>query len=161
MAHSINLAAEAIVTHLKAEATEYEAVMVGGLHLLSQPTRSCGPSEVLMKCCRTLSKIMGSNHIWDALVIHCQIVLATGPDLDHKNWSVQFQNRPKTRPADSWRAKPGLVPVNPWVSPGLGRPVGYNLQFWVSGFTFMVAFRYATVNRKILTLVRHSSFLMY
>jgi hypothetical protein len=37
---------------------------------------------------------------------------ASGPGLDRKNGLVQFQNRPKTRPADSWRAKPGTVPVN-------------------------------------------------
>jgi len=86
---------------------------------------------------------------------------ASGPGLDCKNGSVRFQNRPKTRPADSWRAKPGPVPVNPRVSPGLAGPVGSNLRFCVSGFTFMVAFRYATVNRKILTMVRHGSFSTY
>ena len=86
---------------------------------------------------------------------------ASGPGLDRKNGSVRFQNRPKTRHADSWRAKPGPVPVNPRVSPGLARPIGSNLQFCVSGFIFMVAFRYATVNHKILTLVRHGSLLTH
>jgi hypothetical protein len=90
-----------------------------------------------------------------------QLVLATGPGLDRKNGSVRFQNHPRTRPADSWRAKPGPIPVNPRVSLGLARPVGSNLQFCVSGFTFMVACRYATVNRRILTLVRHGSFSTY
>jgi len=63
-------------------------------------------------------------------------------------------------PTDCYRATPGPIPVSPWVLLGLARPVGSNLRFHVSCFTFIVAFRYATVNRKILTLVRHSSFLM-
>jgi len=88
-------------------------------------------------------------------------VLATGPGLERKNGSVRFKNRPKSQPADSWRAKPGPVPINPDVSPDLARPVGFNLRFCVSGFTFIVAFRYATDNRKILTMVRHSSFMTY
>ena len=90
------------------------------------------------------------------------LVLATvpgnrpsGPGLDCNNGSVRFQTRPKTRPADSWPAKPGPIPVNPRVSQGLARPVGSNLRLCVSGFTFRVAFRYAAANRKVLTLVCH------
>jgi len=86
---------------------------------------------------------------------------ASGPGLDRKNRSVRFQTLPKTRPADCWRAKPRPVPVNPRVSPGLARPVSSDLRFCISGFTFMVAFRYAIVNRKILTLVLHASFSTY
>jgi hypothetical protein len=89
------------------------------------------------------------------------LVLATGPGFDRKNGSVWFQNSPKTQPAESWRAKPGPRPVNPRVSSGLARPGGSNLQFCVSDFTFMVALRYATDNRKIFTLVRHGSFSTY
>jgi hypothetical protein len=81
--------------------------------------------------------------------------------LDRKNGSVQFQTQPKTRPADYWRAKPGPLPVNPQLSPGLARLVSSNLLFFVSGFAFMVAFGYATDNRKILTIVLHSSFMKY
>jgi hypothetical protein len=53
-------------------------------------------------------------------------------------------------------AKPGPVPVNLLVVPGLARPVGRNLRICGSGSTFRVAFRYATVNCRILTLVRRS-----
>ena len=93
-----------------------------------------------------------------AMIFDLWIGLATGPGLDRNNGSVRFQNRPKTRPTDSWWAKSGPVPVNAQGSPGLARPVGSNLRFCVSGFIFMVAFRYATVNREILTMVRHGSF---
>jgi hypothetical protein len=44
---------------------------------------------------------------------------ASGPGSDSKNWSIRVQTRPQYRPADSWWAKPGLVPVNTRVSPGL------------------------------------------
>ena len=66
---------------------------------------------------------------------HPLLVLAMGPGSDRTNGSVRFQNRPNTRPTVSWGAKPGLVPVNPWVLPGLDRPVGANLRFCVSGFS--------------------------
>jgi hypothetical protein len=72
--------------------------------------------------------------------------------------SVWFQTGPKTRPADSWHAKPGPVPVNPWFATGLGIPVGSNLRFCVSSFTLIVALGYATVNRTIMALVHHGSF---
>jgi len=85
----------------------------------------------------------------------------SGPGLDRKNGSVRFQTRPQTRPAASWRAKPRPVPGNPRVSTDLARPVGSNLRIRVSGFTFMVAFRYATVDCKIAPLVRYSPFRMY
>ena len=71
---------------------------------------------------------------------------------------VRVRNLQATRPSDSWRAKAGPVPVKLWVSPSVARPIGSNLQFCVSGFTFMVAFPYATDNRKILILVCHSFF---
>jgi len=82
---------------------------------------------------------------------------ASGPGLDLKYESVWFLTRWKTRPADSWRVIPGPVPVNLRVSPGLAKPV----RFHVLGFTFMVTFGYVTVDRKILTSVRHSPFSMY
>ena len=47
-----------------------------------------------------------------------------------------FQTRPKTRLAAAWRAKPGPIPVNKRVLPGLARPVRSNLRFCFSGFTF-------------------------
>jgi len=100
------------------------------------------------------------HSIWASKCIS-KPVLATGPGLDRKNGSVWFQTRPKTRPTDSWRAKPGPVPVNLRASQGLARPVRSNLRFCVSGFTFMVAFRYATANRKVLTLVCRGSFSAY
>jgi len=53
----------------------------------------------------------------------------------------------KTRPTASWRAKHVPVPINPQVSPCVVRPVNSNLRFCISGFLFMVAFRYAAVNR--------------
>jgi len=74
---------------------------------------------------------------------------------------VRVTNRHATRPADSWWAKPGPIPVDPWISSGFARPVGSNLPFCISGFTFMVAFRYATENRKILIMVHHGSFSMH
>jgi hypothetical protein len=61
----------------------------------------------------------------------------------------------------SWRAKPGPVPLNPGILMGLAIPVGSNLRFRVSGFTFMVAFTYTTVERKIAPQVRYSLFRMY
>jgi hypothetical protein len=74
---------------------------------------------------------------------------------------VWVRNRQATRPADSWRAKPGPKPVNLRVLPGLARPVGSNLRFCISGFTLIVAFRYATDNRKILRLGNCGSFLIH
>jgi len=86
---------------------------------------------------------------------------ACGPGLDRNNRSVRVQTSLKTRPTDSWRAKPGPVPVNPRVSQGLARPFGSKLQFRISGFTFIVAYRYGTVGRKIVRLVCYSPHLMY
>jgi len=85
----------------------------------------------------------------------------SGPGFHRKNGSVQIQTCPKTRPTDYWWAKPRPITVNLRVSPGWARPVSSNLQFSISGFSFMVAFRYATENCKILTLVHHGLFLMY
>jgi hypothetical protein len=85
----------------------------------------------------------------------------SGPGLDCKNRSARFQTCPKTKHCDCWRAKPGPVPANPRIWPGLARPVGCNLWGCILGFTCMVAFTYATVNCKISTLVRHSSFSTY
>jgi hypothetical protein len=48
----------------------------------------------------------------------------------------------------------GPVPVNPWVSTGLARPVGSNFQFRVSGFAFIITFISATVDFKIVPWVR-------
>ena len=74
---------------------------------------------------------------------------------------VRLRHRQATQPADSWRAKPGPIPVYMWVWPGLARPVTSNLQFCVTGFTFMVTFRYATDNMKILIIVHHGLFSMH
>ena len=60
---------------------------------------------------------------------------ASGSGLDQINGSVRFQNRPKTRPAASWWAKPIPISVNPRVLPRLARPVSSNLQFSFSGFS--------------------------
>jgi len=54
---------------------------------------------------------------------------------ERKNGLVQVQSSAKTWPAVSWRVKPGPVPVNLWVSPGLAWPVGSNLRFYDSGFS--------------------------
>jgi hypothetical protein len=81
--------------------------------------------------------------------------------LDPKNGLFLLQPLSKTQPAGSLIAKPGPVPVNLRVPPGFAIPVGSNILFRVSGFTFMVAFRYATVNLKILKLVHHGSFSTY
>jgi hypothetical protein len=86
---------------------------------------------------------------------------ASGPGLDPNNGLVRFQTKPKTQPTDCWRVEPGGVPDNPQVSPGLGQPLASPLRFYVTGFTFMLAFIYATVNRKILALVLHVSFSNY
>ena len=59
---------------------------------------------------------------------------ASGPGLDRENVSVRFQTNQETRPADSWRAKPGPVPVNLRVSPGWldpSVPISRSV-FWVS-----------------------------
>jgi len=85
----------------------------------------------------------------------------SGPDLGHKNRLVPFQTLPKTQPVGSWWANPGLVTVNQRVLLGWAGHVGSNLRFCVLGTTFMVPFRYASVNRKIYTLVMHSLFLTY
>jgi len=85
----------------------------------------------------------------------------SGPGLNRKHRLVQFQTRTDTQPADSWRAKARPVAVHPRVWPGLARPVGSNLPFCISGFTLIIAFRYATDNGKISTLVHHSSFSMH
>jgi len=61
------------------------------------------------------------------------VVLATGPGLNQKKGSVQFQNHPKTGPVASWRSKPSPVPVNSRVSPGLDGLVGSNLRLCISG----------------------------
>jgi hypothetical protein len=93
MAHIINLAAQAILTNLKAEATEHEAVMADELHLVSQPTISCGPSEILRNCRRIISKIRASNLLWDALVLHCQTtkIKFLHPILDMRiRWNSSF-----------------------------------------------------------------------
>jgi len=60
---------------------------------------------------------------------------ASGPGLARKNGSVQFQNRPEIWPTESWRAKPGPVPINPHVLPGLAGPVSSNVRFCISGFS--------------------------
>jgi len=72
---------------------------------------------------------------------------ASGLGSDSKNRSVQFETHLKTQPAASWRAKAGPVPVGPQVFPGVAKPVGSNLQFWFSGFLFIVTFGYPIANR--------------
>jgi len=61
--------------------------------------------------------------------------LASGPCSDCKNGAVRLENSPKTQSTSSYRAKPGPIPFNPRVLPGLARPIGSNLRFYVSGFT--------------------------
>jgi hypothetical protein len=89
------------------------------------------------------------------------LVLAMGPGFHPKNGSVRTQTRRKTRPAHSLRAKPGPIPINPQRLPEFARLVGCNLRLCVLGFTLIVAFRYTTFSRKVLTLVHDSSFSMY
>jgi len=88
MPHIITLAADAILRNLKAEETDHEAVMADQLHPVSQPTISCGPSEVLNTCCRIFSKIQSLNLLWDALVLHCQTmkIKFLHPTLDMQIW---------------------------------------------------------------------------
>jgi len=86
---------------------------------------------------------------------------ASGLGMDSQNGLVQSQSRPNPRPADSCGAKPAPVPINLGVLPDLVRHVFSNLQFCISGFTLIVAFRYVTVNCKILKLARHGLFSMY
>jgi len=73
--------------------------------------------------------------------------------MDHKNESIRFQPRHNSPPTESWWAEAGPVAIHQRTSPGLVTSVGSNLRFYISGFTFLIAFRYATSNRKILTLV--------
>jgi len=96
------------------------------------------------------------------------LVLATGQGNPPavQVWTAKtglFGSRPiqKPNPLTLGGPKPGPVPVNPWGLPGLAWPIGYNHKFCVSGFKCKIAFRYATVNGKILTFVRHSLFLIY
>jgi hypothetical protein len=86
---------------------------------------------------------------------------ARGPGMDRDSRLVLFQTCPKTWPADSWQVQPRPVPFNHQVLPSLAIPVGCNLWFCVSGYTFIVVFRYGTVNRKRLTMVRHGIFWTY
>ena len=64
---------------------------------------------------------------------------ASSPGWDRKNGSVRFRNRPKTRPAASWRSVPSPAPVNPRVSPGLAIPVRSNLRFCILGCAIYVS----------------------
>jgi len=81
------------------------------------------------------------------------ILLATGPGNPPvvRVWTAkmcQFGYSPvkETHPAEYWRAKSGPVMVDLWVSPVFPRPYCSNLRFCVSGFTFVVAWRFATVS---------------
>jgi len=76
---------------------------------------------------------------------------ASGPVLDCKCWLVSFKTHPKTRQSYSCWDKPGPIHVYPQVSLWVTRPVGSNLRCCISALTYMVAFRYVTVNRKIFT----------
>jgi len=82
--------------------------------------------------------------------------------VDRKNESIHFQTCPKTlpntRPTECWLAKSGPVPVNLLVSIGVARSVCSRLQFCVSRFTFIVAFKYATVNGKVLVMYQQKIF---
>jgi hypothetical protein len=100
------------------------------------------------------------QHVWVS-VSNGSRKPASSPEMELKNGLDWFQTHPKTPPTESWQAKLGPIPVNRQASPGLATPVGSNLGFCISGFPFMVALRYATVNHKILTLVRHGSFSTY
>jgi hypothetical protein len=73
----------------------------------------------------------------------------------------RVRNRQKIRPANSWQAQPGPISVKLRTLPGLARPIGSNLRVCISGFTFIVAFRYAADNRKILTVVNYGLFSMH
>jgi hypothetical protein len=74
---------------------------------------------------------------------------------------VGNSNRQATRLADAWGVEPPPVPVNPSFLHGLTIPVGSNHRFCIPGFTFMIAFRYATDNHEMMILVRHGSFSMH
>ena len=74
------------------------------------------------------------------------IVMATGQGFGYWNWSVLFQTDAKTQCGDSWPGNPRSVPVHLQNSPRMAIPVGYNILFCISCFTFMVPLRYATVN---------------
>jgi len=78
-----------------------------------------------------------------------------------RNGLVWFLTHPNSQPAASLQARPEPVPVDLLILRGMARADGSNLQFWFLGFLFMVAFRYPTANRKILTLVRHCPFWVY
>jgi hypothetical protein len=82
-------------------------------------------------------------------------------DREHK--SVCDQTRLKIRPTHNWQVKPGRgpIPINPWDSPGLARPVHSNIRYRLLHFILIVTFMDVTVDRNILTLVSHSPFAMY
>jgi hypothetical protein len=89
---------------------------------------------------------------------HTVLVLATGPGSDWKDFSIPFQNRPRPRSTASRWATPGPVPINPRVL-----SVWLDLSVQISSSVFrvflcMVAFKYPTVNRKILTFAHHWPF---
>jgi len=70
----------------------------------------------------------------------------SGPGLDPIKGSVQCLTRPETRPADCWRATTGPVPFSQQGLLGSVRLISSIVRFCVSGFTFMVPFRYGTIN---------------
>jgi hypothetical protein len=93
-------------------------------------------------------------------------VLATGlgnlpvvRDRTANTVQFEFHHGPKSRPSALWRAIPGLVPVNPRVLPGLAKPLGLNLTFWLSGISIYGSIQISYC--KILTLVYCCPFLMY
>jgi len=85
----------------------------------------------------------------------------SGSGLDCTNGSAWCHTHPNTRPANTWWSKLRPVPFNPRVALALCRPIGANLWFCVSGFTFVVTFRCPTMNHKIWTLVGNGLISMY
>jgi hypothetical protein len=65
MSHVINLAAQTILSHFKAEATELEAVMADSNSWEYESDLS--PGTVLKKVRRVVSKIRASTKLYDAL----------------------------------------------------------------------------------------------
>jgi len=86
---------------------------------------------------------------------------ARGPGLNWQKGCVRFQTRLKTGPGASWCVTPASVPANPRDMPGWARPFGSNPRFSFSGFSILVAVRYAIVMCKILMLVNHSLYLFH
>jgi hypothetical protein len=98
--------------------------------------------------------------LWSSVCTWCRNP-SSGQGVDHKNRSVQIHTRPKARPATSWRAKSGPGSVNLRFC-----LVWLDLLVAIGGFAFrvslfIVAFRCATLKRKMFSLVCSGQFWMY